>query len=112
VNRLQNAIAMLVLEMLAKDWASLEEIDRPLKPTLGIRLPIAGVLQTYDFTGLDLVHDLMKGPGMTHPLFGEMRPSIRFEPGRREPLWLSITQGVTQKGSGRTQKGSGRNYQP
>lgn len=73
VNRLQTAIAMLVLEMLAKDWVSLEEIDRPLKPALSIRLHTAGVLPTYDFTGLDLVHDVMKGPGMTHPLFGGIK---------------------------------------
>jgi len=68
VNRLQNALAMPVLEMLAKGWASPEDIDRAVKLTLGIRLPIVGVVQTVDFTGLDLVHDILKGLGMTHPL--------------------------------------------
>jgi len=68
VNRLQNALAMPVLEMLAKGWASPEEIDRAVKLTLGIRLPIVGVVQTVDFTGLDLVHDILQGLGMTHPL--------------------------------------------
>jgi len=71
VNRLQNAIAMPVLEMLAQGWASPEEIDRAVKLTLGVRLPIVGVAQTYDFTGLDLVHDIMKGVGMTHPVIDE-----------------------------------------
>jgi 3-hydroxybutyryl-CoA dehydrogenase len=71
VNRLQNAIAMPVLEMLAKGWASPEDIDRAVKLTLGVRLPIVGVVQTVDFTGLDLVHDIMKGLGMTHPLIDD-----------------------------------------
>ena len=71
VNRLQNALAMQVLEMLAKGWASPEEIDRAVKLTLGVRLPIVGVVQTYDFSGLDLVHDIMQGLGMTHPLIDE-----------------------------------------
>lgn len=71
VNRLQNALAVSVLEMLANGWADPEEIDRAVKLTLGIRLPIVGVVQTYDFSGLDLVHDIMKGLGMSHPLIEE-----------------------------------------
>jgi len=71
VNRLQNAIAFPVLEMLAQGWASPEDIDRAVKLTLGIRLPIVGVVQTLDFSGLDLVHDIMKGVGMAHPLIDE-----------------------------------------
>ncbi len=71
VNRLQNAIGMQVLEMLAKGWASPEEIDRAVKLTLGLRLPIVGVVQTLDFTGLDLLHDILKSVGMQHPLIEE-----------------------------------------
>jgi 3-hydroxybutyryl-CoA dehydrogenase len=71
INRLQNAIAMPVLEMLAKGWASPEEIDRAVKFTLGIRLPIVGVVQTVDFTGLDLIHDIMRDLGMTHPVIDD-----------------------------------------
>jgi 3-hydroxybutyryl-CoA dehydrogenase len=71
VNRLQNAIAMPVLEMLAQGSASPEDIDRAVKLTLGVRLPIVGVVQTLDFSGLDLVHDIMKSIGMTHPVIDE-----------------------------------------
>ena len=71
VNRLQNAIAFPVLEMLAQGSASPEDIDRAVKLTLGIRLPIVGVVQTLDFSGLDLVHDIMKSVGMTHPVIDE-----------------------------------------
>jgi 3-hydroxybutyryl-CoA dehydrogenase len=71
VNRLQNAIAMPVLEMLAQGSASPEDIDRAVKLTLGVRLPIVGVVQTLDFTGLDLAHDILKALGMTHPVIDE-----------------------------------------
>jgi len=71
VNRLQNAIALPVLEMLVQGSASPEDIDRAVKLTLGVRLPIVGVVQTLDFTGLDLVHDIMKGIGMAHPVIDE-----------------------------------------
>jgi len=71
VNRLQNAIALPVLEMLAQGSASPEDIDRAVKLTLGVRMPIVGVVQTLDFSGLDLVHDIMKSVGMAHPLIDE-----------------------------------------
>jgi 3-hydroxybutyryl-CoA dehydrogenase len=71
VNRLQNALGASVLEMLAQGWASPEDIDRAVKLTLGVRLPIVGVVQTMDFTGLDLVHNILKSVGMAHPLIDE-----------------------------------------
>ncbi len=71
VNRIQNQISLAVLEMLEKGWATPQEIDMAVKNSLGIRLPIVGVVQTYDFTGLDLVLDIMKSYGVSHPLFEE-----------------------------------------
>lgn len=71
VNRIQNQISLAVLEMLDKGWATPEEIDLAVKSSLGIRLPIVGVVQTYDFTGLDCVLDIMKSYGRIHPLFEE-----------------------------------------
>lgn len=55
VNRIQLAIYKAVFEMLDNGWATPEEIDIAIKASLGIRLPIVGVAQTWDFTGLDLV---------------------------------------------------------
>lgn len=71
VNRIQNYISLAVLEMLEKGWATPEEIDLAVKTSLGIRLPIVGVAQTYDFTGLDLVLDIMKSYGTSNPLIEE-----------------------------------------
>nr|MDO8080057.1 3-hydroxyacyl-CoA dehydrogenase family protein [Candidatus Freyarchaeota archaeon] len=71
VNRIQNQIFLAILEMLEKGWATPEQIDLAVKTSLGVRLPIVGVVQTYDFTGLDLVLDIMKSYGVSHPLFEE-----------------------------------------
>lgn len=71
VNRIQNAISRAVWEMLENGWASPEEIDLAVKLTLGIRLPIVGVVQTNDFSGLDLIRDIMKGQGSVNPLVEE-----------------------------------------
>jgi 3-hydroxybutyryl-CoA dehydrogenase len=71
VNRVQNAISRTVWEMLENGWASPDEIDLAVKLVLGIRLPIVGVVQTSDFTGLDLVYDIMKAQDRLNPLIEE-----------------------------------------
>jgi 3-hydroxybutyryl-CoA dehydrogenase len=71
VNRIQHSVSRAVWEMLEKGWATPEEIDLAIKLTLGIRLPIVGVVQTTDFTGLDLIYDIMKGEGRVNPLVEE-----------------------------------------
>ena len=72
VNRIQHSISQAVWEMLEKGWATPEEIDLAIKLSLGIRLPVVGVVQTTDFTGLDLIYDIMKGGGSISPLVKEM----------------------------------------
>lgn len=72
VNRIQHSIAGAVWEMLEKGWATPAEIDLAIKLSLGIRLPVVGVVQTTDFTGLDLIYDIMKGRGSVSPLVKEM----------------------------------------
>ena len=68
VNRIQNYIAMAYFEILDNGWATPEDIDLAVKTSLGIRLPIVGVVQNMDFTGLDLVLDLMKSYGASNAL--------------------------------------------
>ena len=41
-----------------------EDIDKAIKYSLGVRLPIVGVAQTLDFTGLELVYDIAKNQGV------------------------------------------------
>jgi 3-hydroxybutyryl-CoA dehydrogenase len=71
VNRLQNAIILTALEMLENNWATPEEIDLAVKTSLGVRLPIVGVLQSLDFNGLNLINDVLKSIGKNIPLIEE-----------------------------------------
>jgi len=71
VNRIQNAIILTALEMLENNWATPEEIDLAVKSSLGVRLPIVGVLQSLDFNGLNLVNDVLKSIGKKIPLIEE-----------------------------------------
>lgn len=66
VNRIQNYIAMAYFEILDNGWATAEDIDLAVKTSLGIRLPIVGVVQNMDFSGLDLVLDVMKSYGASN----------------------------------------------
>ncbi len=59
VNRIQSAIVLTVLDMIKNGWATPEQIDLAVKTSLGIRLPIVGVVQSLDFTGLNLVRDIL-----------------------------------------------------
>jgi 3-hydroxyacyl-CoA dehydrogenase len=68
VNRIQSYIFMAVMEILNNGWATPEEIDYAVKMSLGIRLPVVGVVQSNDFTGLDLVLDVIKSHGASYPI--------------------------------------------
>lgn len=72
VNRIQQFITLVVLELMRSDCASIEDIDRAVKMSLGIRLPVLGVVQALDFMGLNLIYDVMKSAGaQPHPLIEE-----------------------------------------
>ncbi len=71
VNRIQNAIILTALEMLENNWATPKEIDLAVKTSLGIRLPVVGVVQSLDFNGLNLVNDVLKSIGKKIPLIEE-----------------------------------------
>ncbi len=76
VNRLQRAMAREIFFLLDEGYATAEEIDRAVKNSLGIRIPVVGVVQRYDFTGLDLT------------LAFERNPSIRLVSKERSPKTL------------------------
>ncbi len=68
VNRIQNAIVTTALEIVGRGWASPQDVDLAVKSSIGIRMPIIGVVQSLDFTGLGLVYDIMKAQGISFPL--------------------------------------------
>lgn len=60
LNRIQRVIFVQIYEMLQKGWATPEQIDFAVKTILGVRLPVQGVVQSQDFTGLNLILDKQK----------------------------------------------------
>jgi 3-hydroxybutyryl-CoA dehydrogenase len=71
VNRIQKAIGEACLEMIEQGLAGPEEIDRAIKLSLGIRLPIVGVVQSMDFNGLDMLLDTMRNYGKIYSFVEE-----------------------------------------
>ena len=71
VNSIQNAISGVVFRLLSQKIASPEMIDAAIKYSLGVRLPIVGVVQTMDFTGIDLVDDILKSKGIKMPVISD-----------------------------------------
>jgi len=71
VNKIQNAISGAMYELIMRNLATAEQIDLAIKSTLGIRLPIVGIVQMHDFTGLDLVEDIISTKGGNVPLISE-----------------------------------------
>jgi 3-hydroxybutyryl-CoA dehydrogenase len=71
VNRVQRAIGETAMDMIDEGLAGPEEIDRAIKLTLGIRLPIVGVMQTFDFQGLDMLLLYQKNVGKVYRFIEE-----------------------------------------
>jgi 3-hydroxybutyryl-CoA dehydrogenase len=71
VNRIQKAIGEACFEMIEQGLAGPEEIDRSIKLSLGIRLPIVGVVQSMDFNGLDTLLNTMRNDGKIYSFVEE-----------------------------------------
>jgi 3-hydroxybutyryl-CoA dehydrogenase len=56
VNRIQAAMFREVLSLLEHGVASVEDLDRAVKGSFGLRLGVIGVLETMDMAGLDLMY--------------------------------------------------------
>lgn len=61
VNRLQRALNRELFHLLEQEIADPEEIDRAVKASIGIRIPVTGLVSRLDFTGLDAVLNNIKG---------------------------------------------------
>ena len=72
VNRFLNMMSFPVWDAVNNGWATPAEIDLAVKSVLAIRLPIVGVAQTMDFTGLDTVLAITKAYGGNNPAVEEM----------------------------------------
>lgn len=66
VNRIQRAIGETCMDMVQEGLVEPEEIDTAVKTSLGIRLPVVGVMQTFDFQGLDMLLAYQKHVGKVY----------------------------------------------
>jgi len=64
VNRLQRAIGREILYMIDEGFASPQEIDRAVKSSLALRMPIVGVVRRIDFAGVDMALRAQKAPSI------------------------------------------------
>ena len=71
VNRIQRAIGETAMDMVQEGLVEPEEIDTAIKTSLGIRLPIVGVMQTFDFQGLDMLLAYQKNVGKVYSFVEE-----------------------------------------
>ena len=71
INRIQRAIGETSMDMIEEGLVEPEEIDKAIKLTLGIRLPIVGVMQTFDFQGLDMLLAYQKNVGKVYSFVEE-----------------------------------------
>jgi 3-hydroxybutyryl-CoA dehydrogenase len=62
VNRLQRAMGREIFYLLDNGYAGPEEIDAAVQASLGLRLPVLGVVRRYDFTGLDISLKFLENP--------------------------------------------------
>ncbi|MBC7252355.1 MAG: 3-hydroxyacyl-CoA dehydrogenase family protein [Actinobacteria bacterium] len=72
VNKIQNMMGLAVFELLGSGLVEPEDIDRAVKYSIGIRMPVIGVVQSLDFTGLDLVADIAGSYGLSVPFIQEL----------------------------------------
>ncbi len=64
VNRIQRALGREVLSLLARGLFEPEEIDEAVRWSLGIRLPVLGVVRRIDYAGVDLAQKALQNPSI------------------------------------------------
>ncbi|MBN1630214.1 MAG: hypothetical protein JW990_10650 [Thermoleophilia bacterium] len=85
VNRIQRVIGETAMDMVQEGLVEPEEIDAALKNSLGIRLPIVGVMQTLDFQDLDMLLAYQRNVGkVVEPVSRYLR--VRDPGGRERPV--------------------------
>ncbi|MFP4000128.1 MAG: 3-hydroxyacyl-CoA dehydrogenase family protein [Desulfobacterales bacterium] len=77
VNRLQRAMGREIFHLIDEGYARPEEIDRAVLASLGIRLPVVGVVRRFDFAGLDFTQKVLSNPSIE--LVSKDRPSMAID---------------------------------
>lgn len=64
VNRLQRALGREIFHLIDQGYARPEQIDKAVLASLGIRIPVVGVVKRYDFAGLDFTAKVLANPSI------------------------------------------------
>jgi len=72
INRFLNMISLTLWDTVNRKYATPEEIDLAVKSVFAIRLPIVGVAQMLDFTGLDTTLAITRTYGADNPAIAEL----------------------------------------
>lgn len=116
VNRLQRALGEAALDMVEEGLADPADIDLAVKTSLGVRLPVVGVMQTFDFQGLDMLLAYQRNVGKVYRFVEELvnEGAVGAKAGRgiydyqgrseteilarRDELYLKMLDHLTQSG--------------
>lgn len=77
VNRLQRALGREIFHLIDQGYARPDQIDKAVLASLGIRIPVVGVVKRYDFAGLDFTAKVLANPSIS--LVNEDRPSLAVD---------------------------------
>lgn len=64
VNRLQRALGREIFHLIDQGYAQPGQIDKAVLASLGIRIPVLGVVKRYDFAGLDFTAKVLANPSI------------------------------------------------
>jgi len=75
-NRLQSALTQEVLFLLENGYATAEDIDAAAKSSFALRTPILGIMQRFDYAGLDLTQKILRNRQYVPPQVIDRSPSV------------------------------------
>lgn len=75
-NRLQSALTQEVLFLLDNGYATPEDIDEAAKNSFALRTPIVGLVQRFDYAGLDLTQKILRNRQYEPPRLIDHSPSV------------------------------------
>jgi len=105
-NRIQAAMTYEAYSLLARGVASAEDIDRAVKAGFGFRLPVMGIFEKVDQSGLDVHHEVEKSlmPDLDrgtdpNPVIAELldRGETGWESGKGVYDWTTVDRAATTR---------------
>ena len=97
-NRIQAAMSYEAFSLLARGVATPEDIDTAVKAGFGFRLPVTGIFEKMDQSGLDIYHEVEKSLMPTLDRGTDPNPSSKSYWNAVRPGWPSGRESTTERG--------------